>query len=553
MKTFIFTSLIILLLAITNSVNAQWSTDPENPGTVCDFANVQNNPHALEDGEGGLFVFWLDRRNDAGWGARDVYGQHFNPEGIALWEEDGRQIISHEKKLDWFKVYRLYEEEIIVAWASEGDSLSVQRIDEQGAKVWTDDLVLGRSIPDPPTYIIGLSGFELIHDNAGYCAAFQAVYMGGSNGNRITRFSSDGLLTGPFNGEPEGNQYYVGNYGLLNSYNASNSVYLYYSGGNGAGAMLYCLKLSPVGDTLWGPLNVLEGTSGLSYQFSALSDENGVTFVWQGNGVNAENLYARRVNADGTMAWNGETLNICEAEGGQGRFFWKKSGQNYYMVWADARPGISPGYFDIYAQKFDVNGDTYWAENGQEVASMNTYLPNPEFEFSDNNSIIVCHQSTIAGFVAHKVLDNGTLAWGAQGHQISITTFNPTYQEHTELRTGNNVIAAWSAGAGSGNDNIYITRIDDASTTGFAHTTLPTVSIFPNPSSETFNLLLPEGMNVTDLQLFDPSGRALEKRYFDYRISGRQVNITLMNLDPGLFLLRVDSDKQSYTSRLILQ
>ena len=553
MKAIVFTSVFILQLMITTTLYAQWSNDPEAPGIVCDIANIQNNPQAFEDGEGGVFVFWLDRRNDAGFGARDVYGQHYNMDGYALWEEDGRQIISHDRKLDWFKIYRIYEDEIIVAWTSEGDSLTVQRLDEQGTTMWANDLVIGRAIPDAPTYILSLSGFELVHNSAGYCASFQVTYMGGSNGNRITRFSSDGVLTGLFNGEPEGNQYYVGYSGLLDAFDSNNSVYLYYSGGNGAGAMMYCLKVNPAGDSLWGPLNILEGTSGLSYQFSAISDENGVTFVWQGNGVNAENLYARRVNADGSLAWNGETITICDAEGNQGRFFWKKSGQNYYIVWADGRPGVSPGYYDIYAQKFDVNGLVYWADNGLEVASMNTYLPYPEFEFSDNNSIIVCHQSTTSGFVAHKVLDDGTLAWGAEGRQISIPTFNPFYQEHTEVLSGNNVIAAWSSGGGSGNDNIYISRIDVAGATGLMQTVLPSVTVFPNPSSGNFSLEFPNEMTATELRLFDLSGRELDKHCFTYRISGKQVSVSLINLDPGVFILRAGNGKQTLNSKLILR
>lgn len=556
-KTTISITLSLMIIAI-QSAFSQWSSDPANPGVVCDYANVQNELKAFADDEGGIFVFWLDKRNDAGQGARDVYGQHFDMDGYPQWEEDGRQIISHYNRLDWFTVNRMYNGEIIIGWRSTSngypypDTLRIQRLDETGSKVWTNDLVVGYAAPSPIS-ILSVDSYSIIHDNSGYCISLQVIYYGGSNGNRITRFTSDGILNGYINGEPEGTQYYFGGSGLLRSYDAGDNVYLYYSGGNGAGAMLYCLKLNPAGDTLWGPVNVLEGTNGLSYQFSAISDLNGITFVWQGNGVNAENLYARRWNADGTMGWNGTTLTLCDEDGSQGRFYWKPSGQYYYMVWADGRPGVSPGYYDIYAQKFDVNGNLYWAPNGIEVASLNTYIPYPEFEFSDNNSMIVSHQSTIAGFVAQKVLDDGTLAWDADGYQICTPSFNPFYADHIEVQSGNNVIATWSTGGGTGNDNIYITRIDYTGTTGEKKMLQQSLHIYPSPASDHIYFTIPAEMVNPKVMLFDAFGREVKTTNISVSNPENKYMIPLAGLKTGVYLLRVEDNATVITGKVIVQ
>ena len=87
-----------------------------------------------------------------------------------------------------------------------------------------------------------------------------------------------------YNGEPEGTQYNFGSSGLYSAFDAADNIYIYYSTGNGAGAELMCLKVNTEGDTLWGPVNVIEGTQGLFYQFSGISDGDGITFVWQGYG-----------------------------------------------------------------------------------------------------------------------------------------------------------------------------------------------------------------------------------------------------------------------------
>jgi uncharacterized membrane protein YdcZ (DUF606 family) len=53
----------------------------------------------------------------------------------------------------------------------------------------------------------------------------------------------------------------------------------------------------------------LDGTNGLNYGFQGLSDEDGVAFLFASNGNNGTNadLFMRKLNPDGTWAWNGGT------------------------------------------------------------------------------------------------------------------------------------------------------------------------------------------------------------------------------------------------------
>ena len=556
MKTVYFLLSAALALQLT-SASGQWSTDPENPGIVCDYTGIQANPQSFPDDNGGVYIFWLDDRLGSIQGAREVYGQHFDADGSALWEEDGRLIINHSHKINWFNASSIFNGEIIIGWVSNtgggSDSLNIQRLDANGSKMWTNDLLVANASLEP-SYILGLYGYHIIHDNSGYCISIGTVYFGGSSGNRITRFTSDGVLTGLYNGEPEGTQYNFGSSGLQRSYDAFDNIYLYYSTGNGAGAELMCLKVNTAGDTIWGPASVLTGTSGLSYQFSGISDENGITFVWQGNGVNAENLYARRLTADGNFDWSGSTLTICDADGSQSNFFMKKSGNFYYIVWADGRPGTSPGYADIYAQKFDISQNIYWAANGIEVASLNTYIPYPEFEFAENNSIIVSHQSTVAGFVAHKVLDNGTLEWGAAGNQICVPLYSPFYAQHIELNSGNKVIAVWAKSNPSGGaDNIYITRIDDAGTIGESEWNKKQLQVYPNPASDEVIIVLPEIINNTEVSLIDPFGKEIGLNQIITRLSDNRFRISTAGLDAGIYIIRIKGEDEITAQKLILK
>lgn len=537
---------------------SQWTTDPNNPGIVCDYSGIQSNPTAFADDNGGVYVFWLDGRNNTSGNPRYIYGQHYDSGGNALWAKDGKIIVSHSNQINWFSASMKYNGEIIIGWitskTSEPDSLYVQRFNENGMKVWANDLAVANTAANP-IYILGLSGFSIIHDNAGYCISIGVVYYGGASGNRITRFSSAGVLTGVYEGEPEGTQYNYGSSGLESGFDAGNSVYLYYSSGNGSGASLMCLKLNMEGDTIWGPGDVLSGTLGLNYQFTAFSDAEGITFIWNGDGDGASgvNLYARRFNPNGSFAWGGKTLKICTANGNQSNFFARKKGDMFYICWGDGRPGVSPGNYDIYAQKFDINGTLQWAENGIEVISLNTYIPYPEFAFANDNSMIVCHQASI-GFIAQKVLDNGTVAWGENGEQISVPAFNPSYQEHTEVQSGNNTIAVWAlSNQLGGSDNIYITRIDNLDVTAKKELSAFGLNIYPNPASENFTIEIPENMGNSSVYLFNTYGREVFHSVLNGNAQLNRITIPTSELAPGVYVARIGNGKKQFSKKVVVQ
>lgn len=552
-KYILLTSLLALQLTLAFG---QWSTDPENPGVVCDSPGMQSNPQVITDSDGGVFVFWLDNRLNMP-NTSQVYGQHFDSNGYALWEDNGRLILQNPKMISWFNVSRIYNGEIIIGWISSmvlgTDSLRIQRLDENGSKMWANELVVANAAMTP-NYILGIYGYHILHDNAGYCISIGTVYFGGSSGNRITRFTSAGVLTGWYDGEPEGTQYNFGSSGLQSAFDAANNVYLYYSTGNGAGAGLMCLKVNTAGDTIWGPVNVVDGTSGLAYQFSGISDAGGITFVWQGTGNvgSGTNLYSRRLNADGSFAWSGPTVPICTTDGSQENFFWKKSGDNYYITWADGRPGTNPGYYDIYVQKFDKNGTVYWTENGVLAISLNTYIPIPKFDFSEDNSMIVCHQSNTVGFTAQKVLDNGTVAWEENGKLICKPANNPFYGEHVEVQAGNKVISAWAkSNPSGGSDNIYISRVDDNSgTTNTAELSAEQIQVYPNPASSEVTVVLPATMNHAEVSIIDVLGKQVHRNTLESDIQNNRLRISTVDLSTGIYMIRIKSNNEVVSYKL---
>ena len=104
------------LIASSTIAFSQWSTDPANPLLVCNVANWQRDSQAVPDGSGGAFVFWRDSRVSAY--IFEVYGQHYDQNGVALWEENGRLILTALNNIWFFQLYRYDDGKMIIGWYS---------------------------------------------------------------------------------------------------------------------------------------------------------------------------------------------------------------------------------------------------------------------------------------------------------------------------------------------------------------------------------------------------------------------------------------------------
>ena len=65
---------------------------------------------------------------------------------------------------------------------------------------------------------------------------------------------------------------------------------------------------------------------------------------------------------------------------------------------------------------------------------------------------------------------------------------------------------------------------------------LNSISVYPNPFTKSFSVLLPSGHDLIDLQLISPEGNLI-KQY-----SGNNTNITWPDISPGFYILRVKSN-----------
>ena len=76
---------------------------------------------------------------------------------------------------------------------------------------------------------------------------------------------------------------------------------------------------------------------------------------------------------------------------------------------------------------------------------------------------------------------------------------------------------------------------------------LNNISVYPNPFTESFSVLLPSGNDLIDLQLISPEGNLI-KQY-----SGNNTNISWPDISPGFYILRVKSNTGITDIKLLKQ
>ena len=532
MKNFIKVFVTVLLFGHYNAFS-QWTNDPANPMVTASAANVQSNVQSFPDGDGGLFSFWKDSRNESG--KFDVFGQHYNADGIAQWTENGKLIINGLGNVQSFHIIPTDNGEILIAWIdfietfSPDNGIFAQKLNANGETVWPSNLLMKTGS--------ALMGVSLVESAGNYYSCMQALVTGGADKIYMNKFTENGTLLWPI--DEYNITYNTWDIGRVSATSDKlGGIYVYYSTGNGSGAALLCNHLNTSSGNLWSDwINVTSGSPGLNYQFSAIGDSQGVTLVWVGDGVpntSGKNIYSRRLLiSSGDNAWSGGTKEISVAMSDQDRFYWKKSGDDYYMTWSDSRSLTNA---DIYAQKFNTSGEMFWDQDGIEVANLSTYIPYPEFDLNADNSMVIGHKALYVGFVAHKVLSDGTVEWGPDGDSIFISEFSPFYSDFNIVYTGDKFLAISARTEPSGGaDGIYISQIDVRALSVAEYNDIPQFGFYPNPVKDFINIT---GISeLSSVQIFDITGKIL----INSKMDSNSNSLDLSLLSQGIYLVKINN------------
>jgi hypothetical protein len=469
---------ISLLIPFLNqeTANAEWSADPGASMPICNAAGLQYGPKLIKVAD-GYIVFWQDQRRGSGY--TDIYAQKFDVDGNILWQDNGRvvaQALTNSLEyLSQVNPLAAPDEEggAIVGWTDVNggniyDSNSwATRVSDDSAVNWGGP---GISIQGSDTAVLVHGG---LHDITGVVGlapdgeggVFVSYSWGAWGSWEIRRYDANGIL--------RSSSGYVADRGgsMKMMYGGSSqgkdSVIVAWIGGAGWGP-LYIAKFEDpetqypgnpdTMSSLWGSIQLSPWVA-VGGVFGLISDgQGGAIITWndERNGAYNADVFAQKIDANGSLAWTSEDVAVAVQPGGQQRPQVVSDGAGgAIIVWDDYRAAT----IQVYAQHIDQDGNFDWATNGIPISSIRGAVPKI-IQADEGKYLVVWVDNDANGGTpdylrAQKIDDTGYLYWPSEGSIIG-NIYTTEFEIASDDSRG--AVVIWSLGDG----DIYAKRLTPA-------------------------------------------------------------------------------------------
>ncbi|MDO8095133.1 MAG: hypothetical protein Q6360_16775, partial [Candidatus Brocadiales bacterium] len=186
----------------------------------------------------------------------------------------------------------------------------------------------------------------------------------------------------------------------------------------------------------------------------------GAIIVWEDTRNVHFDIYAQRINAQGSVLWMENGIPVCTAPENQNkpRIISDEDG-GVIITWQDIRRGS--GNYDIYAQRIDKEGKLRWAENGVAVCTEVNAQNSPCIATDGSGGAIVVWQdlrTNYADLYAQRISKDGEMLWAIDSVLICGTSGAQSAPVVVEDGAGG-VIVVWQDFRRSYAD-IYAQRVD---------------------------------------------------------------------------------------------
>ncbi|MCB0790664.1 MAG: T9SS type A sorting domain-containing protein [Flavobacteriales bacterium] len=546
MRTSLFSCTSILFVAPLAVALGQWSSDPAAPLALCDAAAEQRYIHSVEDGAGGWFVFWLDKRDGDGY--RAIYGQHLDADGYAQWPANGLLFVQQPgSNINDMDVETLNSGDLLLLYGrgSGGnmDTLETMRFDPDGMPVWTAPTLI--AIDSSP--VLGFNDFAMQASGTGALITYRATVSGGSEITRVDRVNADGSLAIGLNGQSVN----TSGYGPLDMVSDGNDgAIIVWRNGNGAGTHMGAYRIDAQCTPLWtAVVDPVAGSSGLGWEYRATSDGQGglaIAFVQAGGG---NGITFTRIDGDGNTAITPAFKTVGDFASGQDLPRILLHDGYFFVGWEDNRPPAANS--DLYMQKLDIDGDPQWDPAGVLAVHVPTYIPSTGIAPTDSGGVIVVQLGSSGGFVAQRVRSDGTSAWPAPVTlaNSSIAPFYAEYQVRPHMDGG--AVAFWY---NNSSQDLFATHVNfngvGGVTSGITEDD-PDPALFsvgPNPTNGRITVRTRKRSIGGSIALHDRTGGLVWKR----PIADEVTELDTRSLAAGIYLIRVTGPSGANSARTLV-
>ncbi len=207
------------------------------------------------------------------------------------------------------------------------------------------------------------------------------------------------------------------------------------------------IRLTPSGDQAWTRI--------------APDGAGGVLVAWQDDRNGTQDIYAQRLDADGNELWTSGGVSVTLAAGNQTLPDIAADGSGgAVIVWESY---LSPGTYDIYAQRIDYGGTTLWTTNGEPVCT-NAGHQNKARVVVDtiNGYAYFCWQDSRTGtadIYAHRYSLAGSRSWAVDGVAVCAAANSQLFPQMI-LDRNNRIVICWRDYRNGTGYGVYAQSID---------------------------------------------------------------------------------------------
>ena len=390
----------------------------ENGIPICNELQQQRSSSVISDGNGGAIISWEDGRWDPD--QPNIYAQRISSRGDILWEENGVIVCADPK--EQFSPWMVSDGNsgAVIAWydrrhvpPNDHSAIYAQRINNQGERMWPGDHFNGI-----PVYTINARMYrpKMISDSEGGAIIVWADDRFGFEHSNVygQRIDSEGRILWDHNGEV-------------------------------------------ISDAVHDQFLVDVVSDGQGGAYVAWHDER-----WSEDG----DIYGQRIDAQGNGLWDLDGIALCFAIGEQFDPELIQDGQGgFIVVWQDGRINI----VDLYAEKFNSDGQRQWSNNGVPVAvHLHNQLYHQVVSDGDGGAIITWNDSR-NGFMnddvfMQKIDSDGEIKFPITGRAL---TNRAGRQQYPEIVADgkNGAIIVWSETDDQWQfQGVFLQRIEGSST-----------------------------------------------------------------------------------------
>lgn len=293
--------LYFLAFLIVSGAQAQFSSDPSNPLTLCSAPGMKRSIQAVEDKfsvDGGYYVFWVDDRSSPG--NSQIYAQRVDKDGNLLWENNGRLIATHGGDVMAIRA-KNWQNGILLCYVKNSDSVICKNLGSEGQNLWPGNVLVATSdYANNVIYVSPIGCFDIIPTTTGANISYLLAFTGGQTVLGLNRIDFSGNVLWGNNSkhyELSGYDYRVISDGTGGWYALSK--------GNGSGEPITIDRIDSNGALLWATgVNISDGgygPFGFGGNISLNTDANHDLYVtWDAHDLN---VYHTKVFHGGSLAW----------------------------------------------------------------------------------------------------------------------------------------------------------------------------------------------------------------------------------------------------------